>query len=147
MYTTIEPWYYAPMQPITTATAIQARLFARFEGGGKLLCSVPGGMKDLAEKLVDPEGLQIGEPIQLRKIGKEWRQVFGVRADAIEFVGSLMCIGSRALERDRWALGEMLDRIGLSGLDTRPLSRLEMEYLQAHIGVGNWCRGIGLLED
>ena len=104
-------------------------------------------MKDLAEKLVDPDGIQIGEPIQLRKIGKEWRQVFGVRADAIEFVGSLMYIGSGALERDRWALGEMMDRIALSGLETRPLSRLEMEYLQAGIGVGNWCRGIGLLED
>lgn len=131
-------------RPITTSTAVLARLFARWEGSGRMMASVPGGMEDLADRLVEPSYFQTKA---FRRIGREYRWVFGVRADAIQYVDNLLSIGSGALAADRWALGEMLMRIGLSGLETRPLSRLEMEYLQRSIGVGNWCQGIGVLDE
>lgn len=133
------------MEPITTSTAILTRLFARFEGAGELMVSVPGGMVDLAERLALKD--DYFEGIAFRKIGKEYRNIFAIRPDARKFVHSLLYIGVGALAADRWALGEMLTRISLSGLETRPLSKPEMEHLQRGIGMGKWCQGIGLLEE
>lgn len=106
------------------------------------MASVPGGMTDLADRLVLKDGYFEG--VVFRKIGKEYRNVFAIRPDARKFVHSLLYIGVGALAADRWALGEMLTRISLSGLETRPLSKLEMEHLQRGIGVGKWCSGIGV---
>src|SRR5690606_32936218 len=110
------------LRPIDTSTALLARLFARWEGPGRLLISVPGGMEDLADRLVEPSYFQTKA---FRKVGREYRWIFGVRSDARRFVDSLLCIGSGALAADRWALGEVLLRVSLSGLETRPLSKLE----------------------
>lgn len=125
--------------PLSTSTAVLCRLFARFEGGGELIASVPGGMSDLAYRLTG-DGQFVA-----KRIGRESRLVFGVRDDAKKFVRSLLCLGSGALARDRYALEEMLNRVALSGVGTRPLEVEEFEFLQAEIGHGNWCNGIGLL--
>lgn len=128
--------------PLTTSTALLCRLFARFEGAGELMVSVPGGMRDLAERLVDPEPGE--EVIVARRIRKESRLVFRVRDDAKVWVKGLETLSLEAMARDRWALGEVLSRIGLSGLKTNPLRLTEMERLQRAVGDGNWCSRIAL---
>lgn len=145
VYNRKEWWYDGDMEQISTSTAILTRLFARFEGAGELMASVPGGMVDLADRLAIRDGYFEG--VAFKKIGREYRNIFAIRPDARPFVHSLLYIGTGALAADRWALGEMMNRIVLSGLETRPLSGLEMEYLQQGIGVGTWCSGIGVISD
>lgn len=120
---------------VTTSTAILCRLFVRFEGAGELMASVPIGMDDLADRITSGGRIT-------RKIGREYRSLFGIDHEAIKYVKSLLCIGSGALTRDRTGLAEMLNRIALSGLVTNPLRVEEMVYLQKHVGEGSWCAGL-----
>lgn len=109
------------------------------------MVSVPGGMSDLAERLAEAEpGEQV---IVARRIGREARLVFRVREDARTWVKGIETLSLEAMARDRWALGEVLSRVGLSGLKTRPLRRPEMEHLQRAVGHGSWCARIALLEE
>lgn len=131
--------------PLTTSTAILCRLFARFEGSGELMISVPGGMRDLAERLVEPEPGE--EVITARRFKSESRLVFRVREDARVWVKGLEGLSLWAMARDRCALGEVLSRVALSGLKTNPIRRSEMAHLQRAVGDGAWCSGIALLEE
>ena len=124
--------------PLSTSTALLCRLFARFEGAGELMASVPLGMEDLSSRLG-------GQGVD-KRFGREYRRVFPVSEEAREYVKSVMGLSSSVLAADRRALGEVLDRVALSGLETRPLRKEELAHLQRWIGEGNWCKGISVWE-
>jgi hypothetical protein len=120
---------------INTSTAILCRLFVKYEGAGNLMASAPLGMRDLIERISS-------DGIKTVKVKAEMRGFFAISEEAKWFVDSLLCIGSGALVRDSSSLREMLNRVALSGLETRALSALEMSYLQAHVEHGHWCSGL-----
>jgi len=123
---------------ITTSTAIMLRLFAEPEGAGMLMVSVPVGLRELADRVASEPDI----PGYDRVVRRKGKWVFSVGPEVWPFVEDVRNLDLVDLRKDRGPLTEMLSRVAASGWQMRPLLREEFGYLQAGIGVGNWCRGI-----
>jgi len=123
---------------ITTSTALMLRLFAEPEGAGMLMLSVPTGLRELADRVASEADV----PGYDRVVRRKGRWVFRVEPEVWPFVEDLRNVRMEDLRKDRDPLTEVLSRIAASGWSMRPLLREEFGYLQAGIGLGNWCRGI-----
>lgn len=130
------------LRPITTQIAILARLFARLEGNGQLMASVPGSMRLLGMALVDTDSEMT------RLIPRKGRWEFHVRQDAVKWIHGLEGMPIEAIAKDQKFLRDMMVRLANFGdPQMRPLRKLELEILQLGLGYGKWCAGIPLEVD
>jgi hypothetical protein len=127
----------------TSATAIQARLFVRSEGAGRLLYSVPIGQRGLAQILVEPgiqgyDNLGVTNP-RLKRI------IFQMKPEFIPYTEDIRALPTHVLARDQVGLRELLLRIVLDPVaanEINVLLREEFDYLLYHLNEGPWIKGI-----
>lgn len=138
--------YSSCMSGLTTATAVMARLFCRLEGGGEMLGSVPVELVELAGRLAqDP--LPGYDSYKVVRQGRETRVQFLLEEGVAAVVRDLRSVPEETLRRDAGPLRETLSRLGHLEVRSRPLSKVEWDYLLHCVGEGPWQKYLAYIPE
>lgn len=129
------------MRKYTATTLLFVRLFVESEGPGFLLASVPAGLAELADRVVegDVEGFDL-------RVLKRGRWVFRLDPVLWPVQSDVRSIPREFLRRSQAEVQEALCRLRASGWETRPLLREELAYLMDCVPEGGWAPGITVVE-
>lgn len=122
-----------------TYTAVLARLFARREGAGRFVATLPVGMRDLAEKIAVPADVGISITRQ------NGRWTFMVDSDTMAIIDDARAISRKALYKDARKLLMALNVVSRMADDINPLLPEEMAYLEETVGPGTWQQCVPIL--